>query len=64
MYLNYNDILAQKEVMSFLNAVIKKLIENLFTEEWDQKTFLENYNQYINWIEYGLGTREELYGTF
>lgn len=64
MYLNSNDIFPQREVMNFLNAVIKKLIENLFIEKWDQKTFLKHYNLYINWIEHGLGTREELYGNF
>lgn len=64
MYLNSNDTFPQKEVMNFLNAVIKKLIENLYTEEWDQETFIKHYNQYINWIEHGLGTKEELYGTF
>ena len=64
MYLNSDNTFPQQEVMNFLNAIIKKLIESLFTEEWDQKTFLKYYNQYINWIEYGLGTREELYGTF
>lgn len=64
MYLNSDNTFPQQEVMNFLNAIIKKLIENLFTEEWDQKTFLKYYNQYINWIEHGLGTREELYGAF
>jgi AcrR family transcriptional regulator len=64
MYLNSNDAFLQKEVTNFLNALIKKLIESLFIEEWDQNTFLKHYDQYINWIEHGLGTKEELYGTF
>lgn len=62
--LNFDDSVPQQEVMNFLNAVIKKLIENLFINEWDKPTFLKKYSQYIYWIEYGLGKEEDLYGTF
>lgn len=55
---------AEKEVMNYLSALIKKLIENLFIENWTKGEFLKTYNQYIYWFEHGLGKEEDLYGTF
>lgn len=46
-----------REMMNFLSAVIKKLIENLFTENWDKEKFIKNYQLYMYWLEYGIGKK-------
>lgn len=51
------------EIMHFLNAVIQKMIERLFTENWDKETFLSHYNQYILWIQSGINVKEIHIGT-
>ncbi len=51
------------EIMHFLNAVIKKMIERLFTENWDKATFLDHYDQNILWIQSGIKVKEIHIGT-
>lgn len=63
MQLNSKDYALNRDAINFLSAIIKDLIENLFVKEWDKETFLQKYDQYIYWIEYGLAEEKELYGS-
>lgn len=45
---------AEKEKTAFIGAVIHSLIQRLFAESWDRRSFLEHYGLYINWIKRGI----------
>ena len=51
------------EIMHFLNALIKKMIERLFIENWDKEAFLAHYAQNILWIQSGIKLKEIHIGT-
>lgn len=55
MKINTQNLKISRDEINYLSAVIKKLIEDMYINEWDRQTFLEKYNQYVTWLEYGLG---------
>lgn len=58
MKINAQNLAISSDEIKYLSAVIKKLIEDMYVNEWDKQTFLEKYNLYITWLEHGLGKGE------
>lgn len=44
----------QKEIMQYIRALVHDLIRRLFTEGWDKKIFLSNYNYHLQLMEFGI----------
>lgn len=43
-----------KEKMYFIKAIVHTLIQRIFLENWDKETFLEKYQQQVDWIKNGI----------
>lgn len=46
--------LISKEKLLFINSVLHGLIHRNFLENWNNETFLKQYNLHIKWIEKGI----------
>lgn len=53
-YGNDMRLIAEREKISFISAVMHSLIRRLFTENWTIENFIEHYNIHLNWIKGGI----------